>query len=110
MVPPAWLKTVPFDLSAGGYRVKFDYGVTELFDITPQLNNERRLKTNYQSHQKNKENKNIISKKDGFRRLLYYSLPITHYSFIRYRLYFSRIHALKDSGKKHHEYKINNDH
>ncbi len=24
-----WLKTVPFDLSAGGYRVKFDYGVTE---------------------------------------------------------------------------------
>ncbi|MFN1217803.1 GEVED domain-containing protein [Chryseobacterium kwangjuense] len=31
----AWLKTVPFDLSAGGYRVKFDYGVTEFFDITP---------------------------------------------------------------------------
>ncbi|MBK1897864.1 T9SS type A sorting domain-containing protein [Chryseobacterium paridis] len=23
-----WLKTVPFDLSAGGYRVKFDYGAT----------------------------------------------------------------------------------
>ena len=23
-----WMKTVPFDLSAGGYRVKFDYGVT----------------------------------------------------------------------------------
>ncbi|ASW76029.1 hypothetical protein IQ37_08530 [Chryseobacterium piperi] len=23
-----WLKTVPFDLSAGGYKVKFDYGVT----------------------------------------------------------------------------------
>lgn len=23
-----WLKTVPFDLSTGGYRVKFDYGVT----------------------------------------------------------------------------------
>ncbi|AZA80581.1 hypothetical protein C1637_12920 [Chryseobacterium lactis] len=23
-----WLKTVPFDLSAGGYRVKFNYGVT----------------------------------------------------------------------------------
>ncbi|MDV7697460.1 T9SS type A sorting domain-containing protein [Chryseobacterium soli] len=23
-----WLKTVPFDLSAGGYRVKFDYGIT----------------------------------------------------------------------------------
>lgn len=30
-----WLKTVPFDLSAGGYRVKFDYGVTEFFDTTP---------------------------------------------------------------------------
>lgn len=24
-----WLKTVPFNLSAGGYRVKFDYGVTK---------------------------------------------------------------------------------
>ncbi|TDX92774.1 putative secreted protein (Por secretion system target) [Chryseobacterium daecheongense] len=24
-----WLKTVPFNLSAGGYRVKFDYGITE---------------------------------------------------------------------------------
>lgn len=23
-----WMKTVPFDLSGGGYRVKFDYGVT----------------------------------------------------------------------------------
>lgn len=23
-----WMKTVPFDLSAGGYRVKFDYGIT----------------------------------------------------------------------------------
>jgi hypothetical protein len=23
-----WLKTVPFDLSSGGYRVKFDYGIT----------------------------------------------------------------------------------
>ncbi|MDH6250839.1 hypothetical protein M2347_000566 [Chryseobacterium sp. H1D6B] len=23
-----WLKTIPFDLSAGGYRVKFDYGIT----------------------------------------------------------------------------------
>lgn len=23
-----WLKTIPFDLSAGGYRVKFNYGVT----------------------------------------------------------------------------------
>ncbi|MGU3376159.1 T9SS type A sorting domain-containing protein [Chryseobacterium sp. M5A1_1a] len=23
-----WLKTLPFDLSAGGYKVKFDYGVT----------------------------------------------------------------------------------
>lgn len=31
----AWLKTVPFDLSAGGYRVKFDYGVTAFFDTTP---------------------------------------------------------------------------
>ncbi|MBL1222838.1 T9SS type A sorting domain-containing protein [Chryseobacterium sp. L7] len=31
----AWLKTVPFNLSAGGYRVKFDYGVTEFFDVTP---------------------------------------------------------------------------
>ncbi|KMQ60023.1 hypothetical protein ACM46_17380 [Chryseobacterium angstadtii] len=27
----AWLKTVPFNLSAGGYRVKFDYAVTEFF-------------------------------------------------------------------------------
>jgi len=26
-----WLKTVPFDLSAGGYKVSFDYGVTEFF-------------------------------------------------------------------------------
>ncbi|WP_353151284.1 GEVED domain-containing protein [Chryseobacterium sp.] len=24
-----WLKTVPFDLSAGGYKVSFDYGVTD---------------------------------------------------------------------------------
>ncbi|MBB6369342.1 GEVED domain-containing protein [Chryseobacterium shigense] len=31
----AWLKTVPFNLSAGGYKVKFDYGVTEFFDTTP---------------------------------------------------------------------------
>ncbi|PIF44973.1 putative secreted protein (Por secretion system target) [Chryseobacterium sp. 52] len=30
----AWLKTVPFNLSAGGYRVKFDYGITEFFDTT----------------------------------------------------------------------------
>lgn len=30
----AWLKTVPFNLSAGGYRVKFDYGVTEFLDAT----------------------------------------------------------------------------
>ncbi|CEJ69813.1 Fibronectin type III domain protein [Chryseobacterium oranimense G311] len=31
----AWLKTVPFNLSTGGYRVKFDYGVTEFFETTP---------------------------------------------------------------------------
>ncbi|MCT2406656.1 T9SS type A sorting domain-containing protein [Chryseobacterium antibioticum] len=30
----AWLKTVPFNLSAGGYRVKFDYGVTEFLETT----------------------------------------------------------------------------
>ncbi|KFF20942.1 GEVED domain-containing protein [Chryseobacterium sp. JM1] len=29
-----WLKTVPFDLSAGGYRVKFDYGVTAFLDTS----------------------------------------------------------------------------
>jgi hypothetical protein len=30
-----WLKTVPFNLSAGTYKVKFDYGVTEYLDTTP---------------------------------------------------------------------------
>jgi hypothetical protein len=30
-----WLKTVAFDLSAGGYKVNFDYGVTEYLDTTP---------------------------------------------------------------------------
>ncbi|EJL69875.1 Por secretion system C-terminal sorting domain containing protein [Chryseobacterium populi] len=30
----AWLKTVPFDLSAGGYSVKFDYGVTTSMSTT----------------------------------------------------------------------------
>ncbi|KFF03611.1 GEVED domain-containing protein [Chryseobacterium luteum] len=31
----AWLKTVPFNLSAGGYRVKFDYGLTAYFNTDP---------------------------------------------------------------------------
>ncbi|WP_223607352.1 GEVED domain-containing protein [Chryseobacterium sp. OSA05B] len=30
----AWLKTAPFNLSAGGYRVKFDYGVTVYLNTT----------------------------------------------------------------------------
>lgn len=29
-----WLKTVPFNLSAGGYKVEFDYGVTAYGDTT----------------------------------------------------------------------------
>ncbi|GAB0155519.1 hypothetical protein CHRYSEOSP005_07800 [Chryseobacterium sp. Alg-005] len=29
-----WLKTIPFNLSAGGYRVKFDYGVTTFSGTT----------------------------------------------------------------------------
>lgn len=30
-----WLKTVAFDLSAGGYQVKFDYGMTEYYGTDP---------------------------------------------------------------------------
>lgn len=30
-----WLKTVPFNLSAGGYKVKFNYGVTQYYNTDP---------------------------------------------------------------------------